>query len=262
MRVYLKVAKQSFQQKLSYKLEYYLGLFGSILSIFITSAIWKAVYGSEAVVSDVTQTQAVSYALLAILMRTTLTMNEFLIDGKIRSGEIATELIRPYKFLVYIFSRVTGEVGYNMWTRILPLIIVSALCFNLEITNSWIHMIEFACSLVLSYFLLFYINLIFWLLAFWVHQTWSLITIKNAIILLLSGATIPFWFLPDWLTRILQLLPFKDIYFTPLTIILGKSISADVWRLYGEQLLWIALFAIISLLLWRKAQTKLVIQGG
>ncbi|WP_419871392.1 ABC transporter permease [Candidatus Pristimantibacillus sp. PTI5] len=262
MRAYIEVARRSFHRKSSYKLEYYLGLFGSLLSIFISVAIWKAVYGSTASFAGITQEQAVTYAVIAMLMRIVLSMNEFLIDGKIKSGEIASDLIRPYHFLTYVFSMIIGEVGFNLWTKALPLIILSIFMFQLEVSHSWINLLFFLISAAFSYLLLYFFNLIFWLFAFWVHQTWSIVTIKNAAVLLLSGATIPYWFLPDWLAYIFEWLPFKYIYFTPVTIALGEAHQGDILRLFIEQIGWILLLAAAGLLLWRRAQNKLIIQGG
>ncbi len=262
MRAYIHIAKKSFLRKSTYKFEYYLGLFGSLLSIFISVAIWKAVYGSESSVAGISVEEAISYAVLAILLRTTLTMNEFLIDYKIKSGEIATELLRPYSFLAYLFSVIIGEVCFNLWTKVLPLLIVSTWIFRLELFDSWWVLLQFLGSLFLSYLLMYFFNMIFWLCAFWVHQTWSIVTIKNAVVLLLSGATIPFWFLPSGLAELFEWLPFKNIYFTPLAILLGKAPNENVGVLYAEQTLWIFLFAAAGMLMWRKAQRKLVIQGG
>ncbi|WP_135548520.1 ABC transporter permease [Paenibacillus cymbidii] len=262
MRTYVQVAKQSFHRKSSFKLEYYLGLFGSILSIFISIAIWSAVYGSSSRIADISQSQAITYAVLALLLRTGLTMNEFIIENKIRTGEIATELIRPYRFLAYLFSIVIGEVGFNIWAKAIPLVLICLVCIHLDISSSWLHIAAFMISVMFSYLLLYVINCIFWLLSFWVHQTWSMITIKNAIFLLVSGATVPYWFLPEWLARIFEWMPFKTIYFSPLSIVLGKMSNGDIWKLYGEQAVWILVFAAAGLWMWRKAQNKLVIQGG
>ncbi|MNY42011.1 hypothetical protein D3C86_1768680 [compost metagenome] len=139
---------------------------------------------------------------------------------------------------------------------------MSLLVLHLDVSDSWLDLALFMISVLLSYTLLYFFNLIFWLLAFWVHQTWSIVTIKNAIILLLSGATIPFWFLPHRLVSVLEWLPFKSIYFGPLSVILGKVDLGKIWTVYIEQMMWITVLAIISLWLWRKAQVKLVIQGG
>ncbi|WP_054943543.1 ABC transporter permease [Paenibacillus ihuae] len=262
MRTYVEFMSRSFRSHAIYRLQYFLGLFNSILTIFIGAAIWDAVYGGRQIFEGITREEMITYSVLGMIMRAMLSMNEFVIDHKVHTGEIAADLLRPVRFLDYIFSIVLGEVLYNIWTKVLPVLILAFLIFDLVVPEQTVFIVLFVVSLVLSYFVLYSFNLIVWLSAFWVHHTWSIVTIKNALILLLSGAVIPLWFMPDWMADILAWLPFKAIYFTPLSIYLGKATLHEIWSLYIGQVLWIAVLLTIGCLIWRKAQYKLVIQGG
>jgi ABC-2 type transport system permease protein len=262
MRVYVEFAKKTFQRHAVYRVEYVFGLFNSILALFISAAIWQAVYGDTAIIDGISKNEMVTYAVLGMIMRTWLSMNEFIIDGKIHSGEIAVDLLKPYRFLRYIFAIVFGEVLFNLWTKVLPVTIIAYLAFQLVFPSQKIYIVLFLISLVFSYFVLYYLNLMFWLLSFWIQHTWSVITIKNAIVMLLSGATIPFWFLPDQVVTVLQWLPFKNIYFTPLNIFLGKVPVGDIGLLFVEQCIWIVILYAICQLLWKLAGRRLIIHGG
>jgi ABC-2 type transport system permease protein len=262
MRVYTALMNRSFRSHAIYRLQYFIGLFNSILTIFIGAAIWDAIYGGRSIFEGITREEMITYSVLGMIMRSMLSMNEFVIDRKVQSGDIAADLLRPVRFLGYVFSVVLGEVLYNIWTKVLPVLILAFLVFDIVVPGQKLYILLFLVSLVLSYLVLYSLNLIIWLSAFWVHHTWSIVTIKNAFILLLSGATVPLWFMPKGLANLLEWLPFKDIYYTPLRIYLGKATLHEVWSLYIGQILWFTVLLTIGLFIWQKAQYKLVIQGG
>ncbi|WP_168123839.1 ABC-2 family transporter protein [Paenibacillus sp. HB172176] len=262
MRVYVEFIKLVFRRNAAYKTEYFMSLFNALLGLFITVSIWEAAFGDRAGIDSITKEQMITYAVIAILMRTLFTMNEFVIDRKIQTGEIAVDLLKPYKFMGYILTVIIGDMIFNLWTKVLPVLIVSVFVFHLLWPDEASRIIYFALSLMLGFLELYLFNLLFWLSAFWIHHTWSLVTIKNAVILLVSGATIPLWFIPERLSTIFSYLPFKDIYYTPLSIYLGKVPITHMMNTYLMQLGWIALLFVVAFLLWRLAQNKLIIQGG
>ncbi|MUT64910.1 ABC-2 family transporter protein [Paenibacillus sp. NEAU-GSW1] len=262
MNAYVHFAKKSFRRKAVYRLEYFLGLFNAVLMLFIGVAIWSALYHNDEMIDGVSKSQMITYAVLGMIMRTMLSMNEFLIDGKIRSGEIASDLLKPLYFPRYIFSIVLGEVGFNLWTKVLPVVVLSFLVFHLDLPSSVLDASLFVLSLILAYLTLYYLNFLFWMLSFWIHHTWSMVTIKNAILLLLSGATIPLWFLPGPIQSILGVLPFQNIYFTPLSIYLGQTSAGEAIFIFVQEIVWIFGMYLIGRILWKRAQKRLIIHGG
>lgn len=79
---------------------------------------------------------------------------------------------------------------------------------------------------------------------------------------LLSGAFIPLWFFPTALADISSFLPFRLIFFTPISIYLEKISGVEAGGLIAQQLLWIIALLVVEKILWRKGIRKLVIQGG
>ncbi|MBY9080748.1 ABC-2 family transporter protein [Paenibacillus sp. HN-1] len=260
--MYVEFMKKAYRQHAVYRVQYYMGLLNAILTIFIGAAIWKAVYGDNQIFNGITQKEMITYSVFGMIMRSMLSMNEFILDHKVRSGEIAADLLKPVRFLFYLFSIVLGETLYNFKTRVLPVVIVAFLAFRMVVPQDKWYIPLFILSLALSYLVLYCFNLILWLAVFWIHQSWSIVTIKNSIILICSGAMVPLWFMPKGMSDFLSWLPFKDIYYTPLKIYLGKATFSEVWSLYASQGVWIVILLAIALFVWKKAQNKLVIQGG
>jgi ABC-2 type transport system permease protein len=99
-------------------------------------------------------------------------------------------------------------------------------------------------------------------MAFWLINIWSIRTIKNVLVNILSGALFPLWFMPQWMAKIIDCTPFSSIYFTPVQIYLGQISGRQMIDTYIRQVFWVILLFFIGEGLWRIGIKKLVIQGG
>ena len=79
---------------------------------------------------------------------------------------------------------------------------------------------------------------------------------------LFSGAMIPIFLFPAFLMNIAYLMPFQAIYNIPLSIYIGKITGFDILNSIFVQIFWLAVLSAISYLVWKKAENKIVIQGG
>ena len=97
------------------------------------------------------------------------------------------------------------------------------------------------------------------------ESTWGINIVKETIVLLLSGATIPLAFFPEKARAVVQCLPFRAVYDVPLSILLEKS-GSDNWQgllqLYGFQLVWLVALTIAGNLFWNFAVKKITVNGG
>lgn len=73
---------------------------------------------------------------------------------------------------------------------------------------------------------------------------------------------IPIWFMPDGMQEVIHFTPFSSIYFMPVQIYLGQLSLSDILSSFLIQLFWIAVLFSFGMLLWKKGQKKLVVQGG
>ena len=79
---------------------------------------------------------------------------------------------------------------------------------------------------------------------------------------LLSGQIVPLIFFPGVLQKIVLALPFAAIYSTPLLIYLGKIPPSGYLGAMAAQVGWCIGFALLSWVVWRAAQSRVVVQGG
>src|SRR6185436_4423303 len=97
---------------------------------------------------------------------------------------------------------------------------------------------------------------------FWYLEVWHLDRFLGDLVRLLSGAWIPLWFFPVFLLQVSAFLPFRLIYFAPLSIYLEKQSLATAISWIGQQVFWIFLLIVLEQLIWKRAVRKLVVQGG
>jgi ABC-2 type transport system permease protein len=97
------------------------------------------------------------------------------------------------------------------------------------------------------------------------ESTWGINIVKETIVLLLSGATIPLAFFPEKVRMVVQYLPIRAVYDIPLSILLEKS-GSDTWlgllKLYGLQIAWLVVLTVAGNLFWNHAVKKITVNGG
>ena len=87
-------------------------------------------------------------------------------------------------------------------------------------------------------------------------------TITHNIIGLFSGSIVPLWFFPDALEKVSYFLPFRLIYFVPISVYLNKAGFFGSINLIMQQFIWIISLHLLMEGIWKLGIKKLVVQGG
>jgi len=86
---------------------------------------------------------------------------------------------------------------------------------------------------------------------------------KQVIVMLLSGVTVPIAFFPEPLKSIVYHLPFQSIYNAPLSVLLdGNPQLNTVLTTIGTQLFWCVTMIALSKLFWKVSIRKITVNGG
>jgi ABC-2 type transport system permease protein len=262
IRPYLELAKKSFQNNMVYRMDYLAGIINAVVMIFVNISIWRAIYLEGESLGGIQFRILMTYIVLSFLMQCIYVMDEYLIENKVRSGLISSDLLKPVSFRFYIFSYNIGTLAFRMLIQLVPALILSIILFKLLPPFSTIIMVYFLISMALGYLVLYSINFIVWMTSFWFYWTFSIVTIKDAAIGILSGALIPLWFMPQWLVGFIKLTPFESIYYVPISIYLGQVPSNEIVATLVKQIIWLMVLVIIGHFIWKSASKKLVVQGG
>ncbi len=267
LKPYFPFAKGSFQSLLSYRINFFMFIFGEFLTVFVTYYLWMAVYKNSGsnIINGFSMSDMFAYIFMCEVARN-FVFNDASADISydVREGSIAMKLIHPINYRTEVLFRILGEVIYNILFVGVPIFIVVSLTmyFSHGIIINIMCVAGFLISCFLGFFMYFYFNFIFGLLAFFVTNVWGMNMLKGAIINFLSGLLVPISFFPTWAQKILSFMPFNSLIYTPVMIFLGKYKGTDLINALLIQLIWLIIFGVLGALLWKLAVKRLTISGG
>jgi ABC-2 type transport system permease protein len=259
---YLAYTKKAFINNGVYRFDHFMGIFNTCLQIFIFWNIYKALYGSALSVDGITLSMVTTHFILSLGLSSAFSINEDFLPRKINSGNIGNELLKPISIRGMMLAEDVGNICFKMIFRFVPALGIAIFTVGILKPATMLNMLGFIVSIGLGFMILWCIGFIVQTTAFWLINVWSIRTIKNVLVNILSGALFPLWFMPQWMAKIIDCTPFSSIYFTPVQIYLGQISGTQMINTYIRQLFWILLLLLIGECLWKKGIKKLVIQGG
>lgn len=258
MKLYLMLIKNKFLSNFAYRVDLYLRIIFQIIVLFIQIPLWRAVLGQD----SAEYREMITYVIISTLI-SSVTASGVIekINQKIRTGEVAMDLIKPINFVSYIFCDNLGDNLFKIIFEVVPVMCVGIVLFGLSAPqNSMI--VLFIISTLLAFLLNFLMSLTLGFVAFWYLSVWHLARLLEDSIKLLGGSVIPLWYFPSMLHSLANFLPFKYIFYVPISIYLGKYTINESVVLIIEQVIWCIIISLISLIVWQKGKKKIVIQGG
>lgn len=263
MKKYTYIMKIKIQTVISYRFDILLTILGQCVTMFAVCYFWLTVYGDKESVLDVSGKNMLTYTTISILMGNLFTMNvqERIVDS-IRTGNIALDMLKPMNIYVSYLAEDLGEAVVAFFQKVLPLLVIGSLMFGIPKAASVTHFLLFAVSFICAYFINWLLAALLGLAAFRTIQMGPMMAVKTYIIKLLSGSIIPMWFFPDNLQKVLEILPFVNIYQVPLGIYIGKYSAVSALSHISIQLFWSLSLLLIFILLQKKMTEQIMIQGG
>jgi len=232
-----------------------------MIQLYLLRVVWSAVYDGRESVDGIAGDTLLVYLTISTLHRFFLPNSiAFEIEQRISSGRVANDLIRPFGFLKQMVAIQIGNVAGSalLLAVIVPLAMVVGSLRLPSVENGLVY----ALSLVLAYVVNVLIFMLVGLLGFWLVNIGGLRAMISISSDFLAGALVPLWFMPDELRTVVEWLPFQAVMFLPGSIFAGQVTGSDVIRSLIVQVVWIVVLAGIANVVWKRAQRKLVIQGG
>lgn len=95
----------------------------------------------------------------------------------------------------------------------------------------------------------------------WIEDSGPLWWIYNKAKFILGGAIIPIAILPGGLREIAEFLPFSQVYYSAASMLVKFDFTTFLTYL-GYQLIWITVFGLLALYLFRKGVRHVEANGG
>ncbi len=261
VRAYVEFAKKAFAREATYRLEVFTEIGSLIVRVYLLRSLWTALYAQNLAPLSLPLHSMITYATVALLMSLILEVDGTrLIREKLREGTIATDLMKPISVPLYFFSDGFGQTLLHA-LLVIPSVLFALLLVHVDVPSLQVLGV-FLLSFALGYLVNFFLNFLMNSIAFWTLETFAIQLIVRWVSDLLSGQIIPLTFFPGILGRIVFALPFAAIYSTPLLIYVGVIRPQDYARYLFVQVIWLALFSVLSWAVWQAASRRVVIQGG
>ncbi len=259
----LEIMKKAFKVSVTYRINTIFEVLSIAFGFYIQICVWTALYGAREMLNGITLSDMVSYTLVSTFVSSLSYSGIALkIANQVKEGTIGNELVRPVKYKNIIMYH---EIGGNMFHSVcimLPVVILFGFIFQIKLPESTLRFLLFLISVSLGVTLIYGLNFIYGILAFWLKTSEYVNFISRALMTLFAGRFVPLWFYPNVLFQISQVLPFRFITFEPMQIFLGKVDIQGSLYIIGLQIVWVAILTVVQGLMWKAVQKHLVIQGG
>lgn len=266
MRGLMSIFKVRFNLQLQYRAAAYAGVFCQVFFGFVMVMMYEAFYSGGITDLPMTLTQTVTYIWLGQGLLGLLPWNgDREVQGTIRNGDVAYELVRPMNLYWFWYFKIMAQRLAPTLLRSVPLFLIAVFIMPDMLRMSGpADMIGFACFMVVL------------LGAIVLGSTVSnIITISTlftigdgmdrlfpALVTLGSGLVIPLAFFPDWSQIIFRLLPFSGLSDAPYRFYLGVYTVSDLPFVLIHQITWTIILALLGQFMLQKASQRIIVQGG
>jgi ABC-2 type transport system permease protein len=238
-------------ERLAYRGDFVLGTTMRFLPIVTQIFLWTAVFGAASSdrMAGYTRETIVAYYLLTMVTRAFSSMPG-LASGmatQIRNGEIKKFLIQPIDLLGFLLLARMGHKLVYYGVAIGPFALVFYLCRSYF--PGWPPAEVFAAfvlSLLLSFFLGFFLEASLGLIGFWTLEISSLLFVYMLFNFFFSGHMFPLDIVPEPWQSWIQLMPLKYLAYFPAAVFLETIPRDQMWRGVVIEAAWVVFFLVLS----------------
>ena len=265
VKKYITLVRAGMIEALQFRLGTAVIIIGNLIYLVIVYYLWKAIYASvnTPVVNGMTFQDTLIYLVLATALFYFMEdYMVFLMGRDIQTGKIILNLLKPMNFRRYMFFQNFGGNLMSFFITFLPTSIIVYIVVKGSI-HLGVNLIFFIIGVIFGLIINYYINFFVSTICLYTESTWGINIMKEVIVSLLSGATIPLAFFPTVFGNVVMFLPFQAIYNTPLRLLIDHNMSnATRVSMIGVQLFWVLFIGIISDIFWKKSLKIITVNGG
>ncbi|MFG2055713.1 ABC transporter permease [Micromonospora sp. NPDC048930] len=182
---------------------------------------------------------------------------------RIRTGEIAADLLRPVHPVTSYLATDLGRAGFASLSRLVPPVLIGLLFFDVYLPHRVATLPLFALSVLLAVVVCFACRYLVNATAYWLQDVRGPLILWTLCSGVLAGLYFPLGFLPGWLEAGLRYgTPFPSLLQIPLDVLVERHPAPMQVGLVGVQLGWAVALLALCRLVQRRAEHRLVVQGG
>jgi ABC-2 type transport system permease protein len=261
--LYVELAKKAAQRQLAYRQANLAGLLTNLFFGALRAAVLIAVYASRAELAGYTLAAAITYTgLTQALLRAVQIFGWRDLMQTIRSGEIASDLARPFDYYSFWLAQDLGANIVHLFVRGIPIMAAYALATPLVWPSDVGMWLSFALSTLLAILVSFAWRFCVNIVALWSADAAGFARLGFTLSMFLSGFLVPVAFFPAWLKTAAGWTPFPAMIEVPVQIWLGILSGPAATEALVQQAAWLVVLMALGRAMLAAGVRKLVVQGG
>ncbi|MDY7105710.1 MAG: ABC-2 family transporter protein [Actinomycetota bacterium] len=264
--LYPAVAARSFRRYSTYRGATLAGIFTNcvfgVILCYVYTAVWEA--NPDAGGYDVTDALTFVWLGQAQLMTVSVwgggTPDD--LAARVKTGDVAIDFYRPVSLLGWYLAGDLGRAGYHLLTRGLAPTLVGGLLFDLRYPADALTWLWVALAVLLAVVVGFGLRMLTALSAFWLLDDTGPRNLLAFAGTFFSGLTVPLVLFPGALRDLAMVLPWAGFIQIPADIWLGQRTGAGVADGLAVMAGWAVVLLGACALVLRRAERRVVVQGG
>lgn len=265
LRSVLRIRSQLFLQ---YRMAALAGVITQFFFGFVMIMMYEAFFESPAtrVQMPMSLAQTISYIWLGQALLGLLPWNgDREVQGMIRQGDFAYELLRPISLYRLWYYRILAQRLAPTVMKAMPLLLVVLFVlpdpYRLQGPTTFLGFLCFAITLSCSILLGCTISMVTTISALFLIGD-GMDRFLPAVVMLFSGMVIPLAFFPEGLQGLFRWLPFSGLVDTPYRFYLGLYSPRELPFFLLLQVGWTIVLMVLGNVMIKKASRRTIIQGG
>ncbi|MBQ8073783.1 MAG: ABC transporter permease [Clostridia bacterium] len=263
MKAYLSVFRMRLRMETQYRGAVLGGIVCQVFFGLILIAVYRALYAGKP--QNLPFSHVTTYVWLQqAFFRMLLSSDAELMD-KIRTGGIAYDLCRPVYLYGFYYARIMAQKLMGSLLRAFPMLVFAALLpegWGISIPASLPALTLFLTALLLGLCCVCAMENITMAFTMRTLDPRGFQAMLNLLMMILSGNILPLTLFPDSWQRAITLLPYAQMLDAPIRLYTGEYTLLRAPEVILLQAGWTLLLVLAGMMLWRRNQDRLIIQGG
>ncbi len=264
--VYLGIATRTFRRYSTYTGATLAGAFTNSAFGFIVCFVYLAVWHENPSAGGYDAKDAITYVWLGQAMIMTMAIfgagSPDDLTERVRSGDVAIDFYRPIGILGWYLAADLGRAAYHLISRGTLPTLVGQLVFGLRWPPSWQAWLGFAAALTIGVTVSFALRFLVALSTFWLLDSTGVRTLAITAATFFSGLAVPLVLFPGWTGAAARALPWASLLQVPADIWLGQRVGGDILGGLAFEAAWMIGLLVICAAVLRRAERRVVVQGG
>ena len=226
MSKYLEVFRLSFKMQIVWRFDVAMtmvAIFGRITAGWI---VWGAIFQGKDLVGGFSHQGMISYYLICSLLCSIDFSSQisFELNGLIREGRFSGHMVTPMDPLRYFCSMVAGESAFHLgFSLVAAFICAAAFRARPMIAADPARVMIALAMIVVGLAFMACLQFLVGILTFKYTDIEFVLHAQSSVIGLATGAMLPLSLLPEVALRVLRLLPFPHVIYTPAALLIGQA---------------------------------------